>query len=193
MYVWCSERKWCPCTQLAPVIIGTYLIARSHLSDLNTPPQTGARPMSLVCFLWFGCGSTFIKMSAVCSGSWILSMFIMPSWTRSWTQCQCISMCFDLLWNWGFFVIAIAPLLSPSTSIGNSLGNNPSSLYKFCSQQALHADSKSATYSASIEDSAIAICFFELHVIALSATRNTYPVVDFLLSALPYVLRSKNL
>ena len=146
----------------------------------------GARPMSLVCFLCFGHGSAFIKTSAVYSGSQMLSTFIMPSWTKSQTQCQCISMCLDLLWNWGFSIIAIAPSLSPSTSIGNSLGNNPSLLYKFHSQQALHADSESTTYSASVEDSTVTICFFKLQVIALSVTQNTYPVVDFLSSALPY-------
>jgi len=167
---------------LAPTCLSDVAIS----TDLNTPPQTGASPMPSTCFLCLGRGSALVKTSAVCSGSRQLSTFMVPCCTCSHTQCQQISMCFDLLWNWGFFVKVIAPLLSPSTSIGDSLGRSPSSSYKLRNQQASHADSESATYSASVKDNAVAICFFELQVIAPSATRKTYPVVDLLLSALPY-------
>ena len=142
--------------------------------------------MPSTCFLCLGCGSALVKTLAVCSGSRQLSTFMVPCCTCSCTQCQRISMCFDLLWNWGFFVKAIAPLLSPSTSVGDSLGRSLSSLYKLYNQQASHVDSESTMYSASVEDNAVAICFFELQVIALSATRKTYPVVNLLLSVLPY-------
>ena len=120
-------------------------------------------------------------------------MLMVPSWTRSQTQCHCISMCLDRLWNWGFFVIVMAPSLSPSTSIRSSLCSRPSSLYRLCSQQASCADSNNAMYSASVKDSAVVICFFEHHVMAPSAMRKTYPVMDLFLSAFPYaasVLRS---
>jgi len=175
----CVERRH---GVLAPACLSDVAIS----TNLNTPPQTGASPMPSMCFLCLERGSALVKTSAVCSGSQQLSTFMVPCYTCSHTQCQRISMCFDLLWNWGFFVKVIAPSLSPSTSVSDSLGRSPSSLYKLCNQQASCADSESATYSASVEDNAVVICFFELQVIALSATRKTYPVVDLLLSALPY-------
>src|SRR6266851_4811762 len=48
---------------------------------------------------------------------------------------------------------------------------------------ASRAASDNATYSASVDESAIVDCFFDLHVMAPPPARKTYPDVDFKSSA----------
>src|SRR5260221_14032370 len=98
---------------------------------------------------------------------------MVPSCTSSRIQCQQVAICLDLLWNWGFFAIAIDPSLSPHITIGISSFSRPSSVYRFLNQQASRAASESATYSASVEDSAVEICLLEFHVMAPSPAKNT--------------------
>ena len=74
-------------------------------------------------------------------------------------------MCFDFLWNCGFFTIAIDPSLSPSIKVGRSELKS-SSLYEFLSHVAFQVASERATYLASVNDNATVVCFLELHVIA---------------------------
>jgi len=59
-------------------------------------------------------------------------------------------------------------------------------VYKFLSQHASRDASESATYSASVDESVVETCFLELQVMAPSPAMKTYPVVDFLSSALAY-------
>src|ERR1700692_3716018 len=49
---------------------------------------------------------------------------------------------------------------------------NPSSSYKFLSQKASRPASESATYSDSVEDIAIIVCFLDFHVIAPPTARS---------------------
>ena len=69
--------------------------------------------ISVTCFWCFGLGKALVKTSAVCCGSQQLSIFKVFCSTWSCTQCQCVLICFDVLWNWGFLAIAIEPSLSP--------------------------------------------------------------------------------
>ena len=92
-------------------------------------------------------------------------------------------MCFDLLWNWGFLAIAIKPSLSPLIRVG-SICFCPNSSYRLLNQQASRPASDRVIYSASVEESAIVVCFFYRHIIAPPADRKTYPDVDLRLSVL---------
>ena len=139
-----------------------------------------------MCFWCLGRGSAFVKTSAVCSGSRQLSMRNLPSWTRSRTQCQRIAICLDHLWNCGFFAIAMDPSLSPQISIGTFSCSRASSVYKLLSQHASHPASERLTYSASVDDSAMDICFLELQVMAPFLVRNTYLEIDLRSSVFPY-------
>jgi len=65
----------------------------------NTPPQAGVSPISAICLLCFWCSNTFVRMSAVCSGSQQSLMVMVPSLTSLQTQCQQILMCLEHLWN----------------------------------------------------------------------------------------------
>ena len=56
-------------------------------------------------------------------------------------------------------------LLLPLIIVGLFWGNL-SLLYKFLSHVALHPASERATYSASIEESMIIVCFFDFYMIA---------------------------
>ena len=85
--------------------------------------------ISVTCFWCFGLGKALVKTSAVCCGSWQLSIFKVFCSTWSCTQCQCVLIWFDLLWNWGFLAIAIEPSLSPLISV-NSCCSCPNSLYR---------------------------------------------------------------
>ena len=58
------------------------------------------------------------------------------------------------------------PSLSPLITVADCCGN-PSSPYKFLSHVASRPASDNATYSASVEDSAITDCFLDFQVIAL--------------------------
>ena len=53
------------------------------------------------------------------------------------------------------------------------------------SNVASHATLVAAMYSASADDRATVVCFFDAHDIALLPRRNTYPLVLFLSSVLP--------
>ena len=74
--------------------------------------------------------------------------------------------------------MAMEPSLSPFMVIGNCCGN-PSSSYRFLSQHASHAASDKATYSASVDESAMVVCFLDFQVIAPPDAKKTYPDVDF--------------
>ena len=94
-------------------------------------------------------------------------------------------MCFDFLWNWGFFTIAIDPSLPPWIMVGESCGK-PSSLYRLLNQHASRPASDKAMYSASAVDSAVVLCFLDIQVIAPPPTVKTYLDIDFHLSTLLY-------
>ena len=113
-------------------------------------------------------------------------MHNLPSWTRSHTQCQRITICLDHLWNCGFFAIAMDPSLSPQISIGTFSCSRLSSVYKLLSQHASHPASERLMYSTSVDDSAMDICFLKLQVMAPFLARNPYPEIDLQLSAFPY-------
>ena len=138
----------------------------------NTPPQVDARPISNICRQCFGRGRALVRTSAVCWGSWQVSILISFCSTRSRTQCHQMAICLLWLWNCWFFTIAIDPSLSPLIVIGNSCGI-PSSLYKFLSQQASRAASDNATYLASVNESAMVVCFLDFQVIAPPDTKKT--------------------
>ncbi len=143
-----------PCTCLCPFAP----------TNSNTTPQMGTRPISSVCLVCFGRGSTLVKMSTVCSGSRQLSMYTMFCCTSSRTQCHRTAICLERLWNCGFLAMAIDPSLLPRINVGISLWSKPSSVKRLLSQHTLRAASESATYSASVEERAVATCFLELQV-----------------------------
>ncbi len=105
-------------------------------------------------------------------------MVTTPFHTCSLTEWNCVSICFALLWNCGFFDIAIDPSLSPKIIVGNVCAN-PSSSNKFLNQCASHIASDKAIYSASMVDNAVTDCFLEYQVIAPLDILKMYPVVDF--------------
>ncbi len=145
--------------------------------SLFTPLQTVATPISVVCFLCFGRVNALVSTSAVWSGSRQLSARMVPFWTKSRIQCHFVAMCLDRLWNCGFRAIDTAPILSPHITVA-SLCGNPSSSHRFLNQQASLPALDKATYSASVVDRAITVCFFERQVIAPPAARKTCPDVD---------------
>src|SRR6267142_1656719 len=108
-----------------------------------------------------------------------------PSRTFSRIQCHRMSTCLECLWNCRFRAIAIDLSLSPMITVG-VLSGKPNSLCRFLNQQASHASSDKATYSASVDNSAIISCFLDHHVIAPPATKKTYPDVDLRSSVLAY-------
>ena len=55
---------------------------------------------------------------------------------------------------------------------------NPNLPYRFLSHEASRPASDRATYSDSVEDSAIMDCFFDFQVIAPPEAKKTYPEVD---------------
>jgi hypothetical protein len=70
------------------------------------------------------------------------------------------------------------PLLSPIRIVGGIWGK-PNLPYKFLSHEASRSTSVRATYSDSVEDNVMIVCFFNFQVIALPEVRKTYPDVDF--------------
>jgi|SRR5713226_2914648 len=68
-------------------------------------------------------------------------------------------------WSSGFFAIAIDLLLSPLISVA-SFSGNPNCSCSCFSQQASCAALDSAIYLASIDESAVIVCFFDLQVMA---------------------------
>ena len=129
-------------------------------------------PISFMCCVCLGLGKPFINTSAVCSRSWQFWISRMLSFMRSWTQWCWMVMCLVCWWNCGLCVKVTDPSLSPHIIVGNLWGN-PSSAYKFLSQVTLHPVLDNATYSDSVEDRAIMVCFFDFHVIAPPAEIKT--------------------
>ena len=129
-------------------------------------------PISALCRVNLGFGRAFVKTSAVCSGSRQFCTSIILSVIRSLIQWWRNAMCFDRWWNWGLCVSVTDPSLSPLIPIGDFC-ENPSSPYKFLSHVASRPASDSATYSASVDESAITVCFFYFHVIAPPDPRKT--------------------
>jgi hypothetical protein len=62
----------------------------------------------------------------------------------------------------------------------------PNSSYRFLSQQASLPASDRATYSASVVDNAIVVCFLDLQVIAPPLDKKMYPDVDLQSSVSAY-------
>ena len=120
-------------------------------------------PSSFICWLCFSGVSCLVKRSAVFSGSQQSFSWIAFSLTCSLIQCHQISICFECLWNCGFIAIARAPLLSPNKGTGLFVWN-PDFTYRFLNHFASHTASDKATYSASVNDKAIVVCFFDPHV-----------------------------
>src|SRR6478736_9243915 len=98
-------------------------------------------------------------------------------------------MCLVLVWNCGFFDIAIAPWLSPKITVvfssGTSLYSFNSSWSRARSQTASFVAAVCPMYSASHEDRATVLCLFELQLIAPVPRLNTYPDVDLRVSRSP--------
>ena len=134
-------------------------------------------PISRLCLWCFSLGKGLVNISAVCSGSRQPCTSRILSLTKSWTQWWRISICLVRAWNCGLCDKITEPSLSLLMTVGPICGK-PSSSYKFLSQKASHPASESTTYSDSVEDIAIIVCFFDFHVIAPSDARKTYPVVD---------------
>ncbi len=130
------------------------------------------------CQIYLGHGSDLVIMSTVCWGLRQSTTLSRPSFTRSWTQCHHKSICLVHLWNWGFIVIDIDLSLSSSRRTG-SFWINPSSPYRWWSYIASCTASKIATYSASVVDKAIVVCFFDIQVIAPILDRKTYLDINF--------------
>src|SRR5216683_553491 len=105
-------------------------------------------------------------------------MVTTPSCTCSLTEWNCVPICFALLWNCGFFDMAIDPLLSLKIVVGNTCAN-PSSSNRFLDQHASCIASDKVIYSASMVDNAVTDCFLEYQVIAPLDILKMYPVVDF--------------
>ena len=129
-------------------------------------------PISSLYHINLRLSSAFVNTSAVCSRSWqfwILSILLV---TRSQTWWWCKVMCFDHWWNYRLCVNTMEPSLSPLIIVGYFWGNL-SSLYKFLSHVALHPASERATYSASVEESMIMVCFFDFHMITPPDLRKT--------------------
>ena len=97
------------------------------------------------------------------------------------------TVCLACWWNWGFFAIAIAPLLLLWISVG-CFCSYPSSLYNDQSQHASCATSDKAMYSASVDDNTTVSCFLDCQVIAPEPAMKTYPVVDLRSSKFPYAV-----
>src|ERR1700720_2924094 len=134
-------------------------------------------PISLLCLWCFGLGCGFVNISAVCSGSRQPCMSRILSLTKSRIQWWRISMWLVRAWNCGLCDKITEPSLSLLMTVGPTCGK-PSLSYKFLSQKVSLPASESATYSDSVEDIAIIVCFLDFHVIAPSAARKTYPIVD---------------
>jgi hypothetical protein len=132
----------------------------------NTPLHATASPISPTCCLCFGHGKGFVSTSVVCCWDLTLSMVITPSCTCSFTEWNCVPICFACLWNWGFFDMAINPSLSPKIVVGNFCVN-PSLLNKFLNQHASRVASDKVIYSASMVDNAVTDCFLEYQVTVL--------------------------
>ena len=166
------SRPWGPC-----VVEPCLPVWSTYSLYLFTPLQTEANSISVVWRLCFGWVSAFVSTSAVCSRSQQLSAQITPYWIKSQIQCHFVAMCLEHLWNCGFHTIANASKLSPINAVGIFWGN-PSSSLKFLSQHASHPASDSATYSASVNDKATTVCFFDHQVIVPPAAKKTYSDVD---------------
>ena len=93
-------------------------------------------------------------------------------------------MCFVLLWNAGFFFIAIVDILSQKILVAPA-GFWSKSATSLLHQTAWQAAEVAGTYSASEVDKATTSCVFELHEIAPDPRLNKKPDVLFLSSMLP--------
>ena len=79
---------------------------------------------------------------------------------------------FTSLMELGIVTMAIELLLSPHNIVGNFCGK-PNSEYNDLNQHNSRPASDNATYSASVDDKARVVCFFDLHVIAPPEAKNT--------------------
>src|SRR5882762_3018922 len=93
-----------------------------------------------------------------CSSSSLLAYFSCRKWYRT-------SMCLVHAWYAGFFAMAIADWLSMSSVVGASC-SSPNSESKVRSHTASFAACAPVMYSASMLESAVAPCFFELQLTA---------------------------
>ena len=82
------------------------------LEPLNTPLQKGARPILPMCFLYFGCASALVNISAVWSASQQAITDIIFNDMICFMMCHFKSLCWDHCVDPGFSVIAIIPQLS---------------------------------------------------------------------------------
>ena len=137
---------------------------RGNYLTSNTPLQIVTIPISLTCF-W--CFKGFANTLAVCSGSRQLFIVIVPFCMRFQTQCHWVAKCFDRLWNWGLRAIMINPSLSPFSGFGDFENIRVLHInYEASCQHASPPASERAMYSTSVDDRAIVVCFFDLHIIA---------------------------
>ena len=126
----------------------------------NTPLHATASPISLTCCLCFSHGKGFVSTSVVCCWVLTLSMVITPSHTCSFTEWNCVPICFAHLWNWGFLNMAINLSLSLKIVVSNVCAN-PSSLNRLLNQHASHVTLDKVIYSASMVDNAVTDCLLK--------------------------------
>ena len=94
-------------------------------------------------------------------------------------ECNFKSMCQLLGDRYGFFAIEIAPRLSLLIGNGDCMGMF-SSVCRLWSHRASVPACARATYSASVVDKVVSVCFFDLYRMAPPLVMNVIPVVDFL-------------
>ncbi len=111
------------CNRLGLPILGC------HRLSPYTPLHVSTSPISSICCLCLGCPNALVNISVVWSASLQLPIVTISPLTRSLIQCHHILICFALLWNWGFFAIAIASLLLLFIRVG-CICLNPNSSYR---------------------------------------------------------------
>lgn len=120
--------------------------------------------------------ATFMKVST-------FSNFTFPSSTISWTKWNCTSICFVVAGIVGSFAKQMTLYLSQYIVIcpASKLNSKHSVLRQMVFLQAWVA----AMYIASVVDKAITTCHLLIQLTTPPNTKNTYPMVDLLLSMSP--------
>ena len=132
---------------------------------------------------WYNVEFYIMKASLQCSlpmWSSVSTYFtwIFPSSTASWMKWYHRSMCFVLAWNLLSFASAMAPWLSHEMVSGFS--SPQISFIELLSQIPSLAACICTTYSASVLDSNMTPCFFELHEITPTPKWNKNPDIECL-------------
>ena len=119
----------------------------------------------------------FVRRSASWSRVLTWWTFRTPRWTISRTKWRSIWMCFIRECWTGLKLRWVAPKLSQS-SLGCPDKGRPSSLNNERSHDVSEAALARALYSASVDERATALCFFELQEIGLTPRNEIYAEVE---------------